>query len=226
MTLLHNTTTIMDAMQRAAAMRAYDGFIDMLTQPEPRPHQVYCRYGRHTYVPPSSFMFDIGPHGPFDCVWIVPGTLEREGEDQEFSSIRPLLDWLNYNGYTVVTKATKEFIDATGCRKLKGNMDIELAVHAMELAEHIDHLVLFSGNGDFRSLAEAIQRRAVRVTVVSTIASQPSMVSDELRRQADDFVNIVELQPFISRDPTERPASRDLRHYSPDLARHRESSSN
>jgi len=187
MTLLHNTTTIIDAMLGSNR--------------------------RHTYVPPSSFMFDIGPHGPFDCVWIVPGTLEREGEDQEYSSIRPLLDWLNYNGCTVVTKATKEFIDATGCRKLKGNMDIELAVHAMELAEHIDHSVLFSGDGDFRSLAEAIQRRAVRVTVVSTIASQPSLVSDEL-------------QPFISRDPTERRASRDLRHYSPDLARHRESSSN
>src|SRR5882724_3409849 len=125
-------------------------------------------------------------------------------EDQEYSSIRPLLDWLHYNGYTVVTKATKEFIDAAGRRKLKGNMDIELAVHAMELAEHIDHLVLFSGDGDFRSLAEAIQRRGVRVTVVATIASQPSLVSDEL-------------QPFISRDPTERRASRDLRHYSPDL---------
>ena len=134
-------------------------------------------------------------------------------EDQEYSSIRKLVDWLDYNGYTVVTKATKEFIDAAGRRKLKGNMDIELAVHAMELAEHIDHLVLFSGDGDFRSLAEAIQRRAVRVTVVSTIASQPSLVSDEL-------------QPFISRDHTERRASRDLRHYSPDLARHRESSSN
>lgn len=147
-------------------------------------------------------------------------------EDQEYSSIRKLVDWLDYNGYTVVTKATKEFIDAAGRRKLKGNTDIELAVHAMELAEHIDHLVLFSGDGDFRILAEAVQRRGVRVTVVSTIASQPSMVSDELRRQADDFVDIVELQAFISRDPTERPASRDLRHYSPDLARHRESSSN
>src|SRR6267142_4562111 len=98
-------------------------------------------------------------------------------EDQEYSSIRKLVDWLDYNGYTVVTKATKEFIDAAGRRTLKGNMDIELAVHAMELAEHIDHLVLFSGDGDFRSLAEAIQRRGVRVTVVSTIASQPSMVS-------------------------------------------------
>src|SRR5882724_13588894 len=147
-------------------------------------------------------------------------------EDQEYSSIRPLIDWLDYNGYTVVTKPTKEFVDASGRRKIKGNMDIELAVHAMEMAEHIDHLVLFSGDGDFRSLAEAIQRRGVRVTVVSTIASQPSMVSDELRRQADDFVDIVELQALISRDPTERPASRDLRHYSPDLARHRESSSN
>src|SRR6516162_3480245 len=90
-------------------------------------------------------------------------------EDQEYSSIRPLIDWLDYNGYTVVTKSTKEFIDASGRRKVKGNMHIELAVDAMELAEHIDQMVLFSGDGDFRSLIEAVQRRGVHVTVISTI---------------------------------------------------------
>ena len=145
-------------------------------------------------------------------------------EDQEYSSIQPLIDWLDYNGYTVVTKTTKEFIDATGRRKVKGNMDVELAVHAMELAEHIDHLVLFSGDGNFRPLAEAVQRRGVRITVVSTIASQPQMVADELRRQADDFVDIIELQPFVSRDTGERPVSRDQRHYSPQLLQRENSS--
>jgi uncharacterized LabA/DUF88 family protein len=145
-------------------------------------------------------------------------------EDQEYSSIRPLIDWLDYNGYTVVTKATKEFIDAAGRRKVKGNMDVELAVHAMELAEHIDHLVLFSGDGDFRALAEAVQRRGVRVTVVSTIACQPPMVGDELRRQADDFIDMIELQPFVSRDPVERPVLRDQRHYSPQLLQREKSS--
>src|SRR5437660_12146762 len=127
-------------------------------------------------------------------------------EDQEYSSIRPLIDWLDYNGYTVVTKATKEFIDQTGRRKVKGNMDIELAVDAMELAGAIDHMVLFSGDGDFRSLVEAVQRRGVRVTVVSTVTTQPPMVADELRRQADVFLDIVELQPKIGRDPAERAA--------------------
>src|SRR5271155_68323 len=73
-------------------------------------------------------------------------------EDQEYSSIRPLIDWLDYNGYTVVTKATKEFVDQTGRRKVKGNMDIELAVDAMEIAPHVDQIVLFSGAADFRSL--------------------------------------------------------------------------
>src|ERR1700731_1585456 len=125
-------------------------------------------------------------------------------EDQEYSSIRPLVDWLDYNGYTVVTKATKEFIDASGRRKVKGSMDIELAVDAMELAGQIDQMMLFSGNGDFRSLVAAVQRRGVRVTVVSTIATQPPMVADELRRQADIFQDIVELQPKIGRDPSER----------------------
>ncbi len=126
-------------------------------------------------------------------------------EDQEYSSIRPLIDWLDYNGYTVVTKATKEFIDASGRRKVKGNMDIELAVDAMELAEHIDQMVLFSGDGDFRSLVEAVQRRGVRVTVISTISSQPPMIADQLRRQADVFTDLVELHVRIGRDQTERP---------------------
>jgi uncharacterized LabA/DUF88 family protein len=126
-------------------------------------------------------------------------------EDQEYSSIRPLIDWLNYNGYTVVTKATKEFIDATGRRKVKGNMDIELAVDAMELTERIDQMFLFSGDGDFRSLVAAVQRRGVRVTVVSTIATHPPMIADDLRRQADVFIDLRELQPKVSRDPPERP---------------------
>ena len=130
-------------------------------------------------------------------------------EDQEFSSVRPLLDWLDYNGFTVVTKPTKEFIDANGHRKVKGNMDIELAVNAMELADHVDQIVLFSGDGDFRSLVEAVQRRGVRVTVVSTISSQPPMIADELRRQADVFTDLVELQSKLGRDPSHRPAPRE-----------------
>ena len=121
-------------------------------------------------------------------------------EDQEYTSIRPLIDWLDYNGYSVVTKATKEFIDASGRRKVKGNMDIELAVDAMALAEHIDQMVLFSGDGGFRSLVEAVQRRGVRVAVVSTISSQPPMIADELRRQADVFTDLIELRPLIARE--------------------------
>ena len=125
-------------------------------------------------------------------------------EDQEFSSIRPLIDWLDYNGYRVETKPTKEFVDQNGRRKLKGNMDIELTVQAMELASHIDHMVLFSGDGDFCALVEAVQRRGVRVTVVSSLESQPPMVADELRRQADFFLEIAELQDKIGRVPQNR----------------------
>ena len=131
-------------------------------------------------------------------------------EDQEYSSIRPLVDWLDYNGFAVVTKPVKEFTDSLGRRKVKGNMDIELAVDAMELAPFIDHMVLFSGDGDFRSLVEAMQRKGVRVTVVSTVTTQPPMVADDLRRQADIFLDLVDLQTKIGRDPGERP-QRDFR---------------
>jgi uncharacterized LabA/DUF88 family protein len=129
-------------------------------------------------------------------------------EDQDYSPLRPLVDWLDYNGYTMVTKPTKEYTDAMGRRKVKGNMDIELAIDVMEMAQHLDHIVLFSGDGDFRRLVEAVQRKGVRVTVVSTIRSQPPMVADELRRQADIFIELQELAPQIMRhrEETARPA--------------------
>ena len=132
-------------------------------------------------------------------------------DDQEYSPIRPLVDWLDYNGYTMVTKPTKEFTDAMGRRKIKGNMDIELAIDVMEMAQYLDHIVLFSGDGDFRRLVEAVQRKGVRVTVVSTIRSQPPMVADELRRQADTFVELQDLAPQIMRAHHREPqAARDV----------------
>lgn len=125
-------------------------------------------------------------------------------EDQEYSPIRPLIDWLDYNGYTMVTKPTKEFTDSYGRRKIKGNMDIELAIDVMEMADHLDHVVLFSGDGDFRRLVEAIQRKGLRVSVVSSIRTQPPMVADELRRQADNFIELQDLQPAIARSIAHR----------------------
>ena len=126
-------------------------------------------------------------------------------EEQEYSSIRPLIDWLDYNGYTMVTKPTKEYTDSMGRRKLKGNMDIELTVDAMRLAESLDHIVLFSGDGDFKSLVAALQQKGKRVSVISSLQTQPPMVADELRRQADQFIDLADLEQMICRDPTTRP---------------------
>jgi uncharacterized LabA/DUF88 family protein len=124
-------------------------------------------------------------------------------ENDEYSPIRPLVDWLNYNGFNMVTKPAKEFTDSQGRRKVKGNMDIELAVDAMELAPHVDHIVIFSGDGDFRPLVESLQRQGVRVSVVSTIRSQPPMIADELRRQADNFIELNDLKDVIGRPSRE-----------------------
>ena len=120
-------------------------------------------------------------------------------ETEEYSPLKPLTDWLAYNGYTLVTKPAKEFTDSLGRRRVKGNMDIEVAVDMLELAPRIDHAVLFSGDGDFRCLVEAMQRKGVRVTVVSTVKSQPPMASDDLRRQADNFVDLADLEDLIGR---------------------------
>jgi uncharacterized LabA/DUF88 family protein len=120
-------------------------------------------------------------------------------EDQDYSPIRPLVDWLDYNGFTVVTKPAREYVDSAGRKRLRGDMDIEIAVDMMEMAARADHLVLFSGDGDFRRLVEAIQAKGVRVTVVSTLKSQPPMASDDLRRQADTFVDLQDLAAIIGR---------------------------
>jgi uncharacterized LabA/DUF88 family protein len=121
-------------------------------------------------------------------------------ENEEYSPIRPLVDWLDYNGYRLVTKAAREYVDASGRRRWRGDMDVEIAVDMMEMAAGAcDHMVLFSGDGDFRVLVEAVQRRGARVTVVSTVKSTPPMASDDLRRQADAFVDLADLADIIGR---------------------------
>ncbi len=136
-------------------------------------------------------------------------------ESEEYSPLRPLIDWLDYNGFTMVTKPTREYTDAMGRRRFKGSIDIELTVDAMEMADNVDHIVLFSGDGDFRRLVEALQRRGKRVSVVSTLKSSPPMMSDDLRRQADNFIELQTLQSLIQRDSAARQNAderREARH--------------
>ncbi len=130
-------------------------------------------------------------------------------DDADYSPLRPLIDWLDYNGYMVVTKPAKEFVDSSGRRKVKGNMDIELAVDMMRLAPSLDHVILFSCDGDFRSLIQAVQDMGCRVTVISTLSVRPPMIADDLRRQADEFVDLVELEKEIGRPHIDRTPRSD-----------------
>ncbi|MEM9618989.1 MAG: NYN domain-containing protein [Pseudomonadota bacterium] len=134
-------------------------------------------------------------------------TAIQEDRDQDYSPLRPLVDWLDYNGYTMVTKTTREFTDQQGRKRYKGSTDVELVVDMMLLSDRIDHLVLFSGNGDFRRAVEAIQAKGVRVSIVSTVKSSPPMASDELRRQADTFFDLADLEKVIGRSggPPRKP---------------------
>ncbi len=130
-------------------------------------------------------------------------------DTEEYSPVKPLTDWLAYNGYTLVTKPAREFTDATGRRRVKGNMDVELAIDMLELAPRLDHAVLFSGDSDFRRLVEAVQRQGVRVSVVSTVRSNPPMIADELRRQADQFLELADIASGFTRrqmEPRRAPA--------------------
>jgi len=130
-------------------------------------------------------------------------------ETEEYSPLKPLMDWLQYNGFNVISKPVKEFTDSSGRRKVKGNMDIELAIHAMEIAPSVDHIVLFTGDGDFRPLVESLQRQGVRVSVVSTVRANPPMIADELRRQADNFIELDDLKEVIMRPERDYPAGGD-----------------
>ncbi|HEY6433092.1 MAG TPA: NYN domain-containing protein [Acetobacteraceae bacterium] len=134
-------------------------------------------------------------------------------ETEDYSPLKPLTDWLAYNGYTLVTKPAKEFTDSAGRRRIKGNMDIEVAVDMLELSARIDHAVLFSGDSDFRRLVEAVQRKGVRVSVVSSIRTSPPMIADELRRQADQFLELADIAPEFTRRQTEpRTRPTPIRH--------------
>ena len=140
-------------------------------------------------------------------------------DEQEYSPIRPLVDWLDYNGYHLVTKPAREFTDSQGRRRWRGDMDVEIAVDMVEMAQAgADHMVLFSGDGDFRRLLEAVQRRGARVTVVSSIKSQPPMISDELRRQADNFVDLADLADIIGRPGRFPRFVSDPQNHSPESA--------
>jgi uncharacterized LabA/DUF88 family protein len=191
-----------DVIKRNFVVTYISGLIPMLFYPEEKIGLFID--GSNLYSAARSLGFDIDYKRLLD-LFGAKGRLIRAFyytallDEQEYSPIRPLVDWLDYNGYTMVTKPTKEYTDAAGRRKIKGNMDIELAIDVMEMAPHLDHIVLFSGDGDFRRLVEAVQRKGVRVTVVSTIRSVPPMVADELRRQADNFVELHDLAQSIMR---------------------------
>ncbi|MEL6365132.1 MAG: NYN domain-containing protein [Pseudomonadota bacterium] len=126
-------------------------------------------------------------------------TAMQEDREQDYSPLRPLIDWLDYNGYHMVTKPMKEFTDAAGQRRFKGSTDVELAVDIVQTAEQVDHLVVFTGNGEFRRAIRAAQEKGARVTIVSTIKTQPPMAADDLRRQADVFVDLADLEDVVGR---------------------------
>lgn len=120
-------------------------------------------------------------------------------ETDAYSPVRPLVDWLAYNGFNVVKKPAREFTDREGRKRTRGNVDVELAVDMLEAAAYADHIVLFSGNGDFRRLVEAVKARGVRVSVVSALAPGPAAVSDDLRREADTFIDLSDLGELVAR---------------------------
>ena len=120
-------------------------------------------------------------------------------ENDEYSPVRPLIDWLAYNGFNVVTKPAREFTDREGRRRIRGNMNIELVVDMLETSAHVDHIVLFAGDGDFRRAVEVVKAKGTRVSVVSSVKGQPQTIADDLRREADTFIELADMAQLIAR---------------------------
>lgn len=120
-------------------------------------------------------------------------------EQEDYNPLRPLVDWLDYNGFSVVTKPAREYTDENGRRRIKGDMDIELAVDMIQAADYLDHIILFTGDGDFCPALQAAQDKGARISVVSSLKSSPPMIADNLRRVADEFIELEDLRPMIAR---------------------------
>lgn len=128
--------------------------------------------------------------------------LPDSGENDE---LRPLVDWLGYNSWIVSTKLVKQYTDrVTNVTRTKGNMDCEITVEMMLLKDSVTHMVLFSGDGDFCHLVRTLQAHGVRVTVVSSKQTQPPMVSNDLRKVCDQFIDLADMRGEFCRSGRER----------------------
>lgn len=141
-------------------------------------------------------------------------TAMQEDKDADYSPLRPLVDWLDYNGFTMKTKAAREFTDKEGRKRYRGSTDIELAVDMVLMASKLDCIVLFTGNGDFKHAIVRAQEAGCRVVCVSTVQSQPPLASDDIRRQADQFIDLVDLEGVIARKSS--PKKQEREEYSED----------
>lgn len=123
--------------------------------------------------------------------------------------LRATVDWLSHNGYVCVTKATKEWDEPVTrfneqgvqvtemVRKIKGNVDVDIVTYAFKCAHLVQEIYLFSGDGDFTIMVKELQERyALKVFVVSSIG----LVSTELRRQADKFIDLSNLRSDIGKE--------------------------
>lgn len=146
-----------------------------------------------------------------------PLTKQREMEQQRDGE-RAFWRFLNRNGYRVVRKPVRVMTpDEEGTPKMKADLDLEIAIDMLTLAEKCDRIVLVSGDGDFAPLVDAVAKRGVRVAVVSTQADEAFRnaryrASDDLLDAADEFIPIESIRKFIEREQRAYPGNRrDLR---------------
>lgn len=126
------------------------------------------------------------------CLGLRYYTAIHERADGE-QPLRKIVDWLSYNGYLVVSKMTKSYENSDGSTRIKGNMDIEMATDMIRFAPRVDKIHLFTGDADFTYAVKAVQDMGVIVDVYSTMQGANSIIGDDLRRQANNYIDIGDL---------------------------------
>ena len=105
----------------------------------------------------------------------------------ELDKKNKFLFWLRSHGFLVVTKEGSPAEE----RRYKANVDVLMAIDALELSGqiHPDVVVLVTGDADFAYLALQLRRRGIRVEVASIARN----LGSALKAAANEIVDLAPL---------------------------------
>lgn len=100
---------------------------------------------------------------------------DSPNEEEFFEAIEEI-------GFEPKIKDIKTFADGTK----KADWDVGMSLDAVTLADHVDTVVLCTGDGDFSRLVSHLRHEGVRVEVMAFDSS----TAEELKDAADTFIDL------------------------------------